>query len=293
MDDERGLQQLTSTDTVAVKPRHWLGQLDLRFDRRDERSYLGFRQHIGPLMMQKTLHPEGPEVCHGVLVHPPGGVAGGDQLKLNVEVADSASALITTPGAGKWYKANQHQARQDLQFKVGNAASLEWLPQENILFNGADVNWQADIELAEGATFAGWDIVCLGRQAQKEVWQQGGLQQCFRVKRQGQLQWIEQTKLTPDHPLMQSLVGLNGHQVMGTFVVVAGQLPEDILTQCREVKPMEPAAVTGVSALPAVFVARYVGEVSQAAKQYFEAIWQILRPWYLNKPAVRPRIWNT
>ncbi len=293
MDDELGLHQLTPTDVVGAKPRHWLGQLDLRFDRRELRSYLGFRQHLGPLVMQKTLHPEGPEVCHGVLVHPPGGVAGGDQLKLNIEVSNAASALITTPGAGKWYKANQHQARQNLQFKVGKGASLEWLPQENILFDGADVKWQANIELAEDAKFAAWDIVCLGRQAQKEIWKQGGLQQCFRVKRQGQLQWLEQTKLTPDHPLMQSLIGLNGSKVMGTFIVVAGQVPEAVLEQCREVKAMETTAVTGVSGLPAVFVARYVGDVSQAAKQYFEAIWQLLRPWYLNRPAVRPRIWNT
>lgn len=293
MDDERGLRPLTPTGAVGVKPRHWLGQLDLCFDRRDSRSYLGFRQHIGPLVMQKTLHPEGPEICHGVLVHPPGGVAGGDQLNLNVTVSDGANALITTPGAGKWYKANQHQARQKLAFKVGKAASLEWLPQENILFDGADVNWQANIELADEAKFAGWDIVCLGRQAQKEVWQKGGLQQCLQVKRKGQLQWIEQTKLTPDHPLMQSLIGLEGNKVMGTFIVVAGQLPEEILEKCREIKAMEAPATTGVSALPALFVARYVGNVSQAAKQYFEALWHVLRPWYLGRPAVRPRIWNT
>lgn len=293
MDDERGLHPLKTTDLVAVKPRHWLGQLDLRFDRRESRSYLGFRQHLGPLVMQKTLHPEGPAVCHGVLVHPPGGVAGGDQLKLNIEVSEQASALITTPGAGKWYKANHHQARQDLQFKVGKGASLEWLPQENILFDGADVNWQANVELDERAMFAGWDIVCLGRQAQKEVWQKGGLQQRLQVRRQGQLQWLEQTKLTPDHPLMQSLIGLQGNKVMGTFIVVAGQVPEAVLEQCRAVKAMETSAITGVSALPAVFVARYVGEVSQAAKQYFEALWQVLRPWYLSRPAIRPRIWNT
>ncbi len=293
MDDERALPPPLRLATSSANKRHWLGRLDLRFDRRDARSYLGFRQHTGPLVMQKTLHPEGTEVCHGVLVHPPGGVAGGDHLQLNVEVAADAKALITTPGAGKWYKANRHQARQDLQFNVGAAASLEWLPQENIVFDGADVHWQADITLAEGAVFAGWDIVCLGRQARQENWQTGGLAQRLSIKRAGHLQWLEQTKLTPAHPLMQSLIGLDGCKVMGTFVVVAGQVPEDLLAKCREVISMETEAIIGVSALPEVFVARYVGNVSQAAKQYFEAIWQQLRPWYLNRPAVRPRIWNT
>lgn len=293
MDDERGLSPNIATRAVGAKPGHWLGKLNLRFDRRDSCSYLGFREHIGPLVMQKTLHPEGPSVCHGVLVHPPGGVAGGDQLKLNIEVSDKASALITTPGAGKWYKANHHQARQELQFKVGKGASLEWLPQENILFDGADVNLQANIELEEGACFSGWDILCLGRQAQKEVWQKGAFQQRFQVKRLGKLQWLEQAKLTPDHPLMRSLIGMEGNKVVGTFIVLAGQLPEAILEQCRQIKPNEASAVTGVSALPAVFVARYVGNVSQAAKLYFESLWQLLRPWYLNRAAVRPRIWNT
>lgn len=293
MDDERGVYSRQSDVALTTQSTHWLGQLDLRFDRRDTRSYLGFRKHLGPLVMQKTLHPEGPTVCHGVLVHPPGGVAGGDELKLNVKVSDGASALMTTPGAGKWYKANQKQAKQCLQFEVGKSASLEWLPQENILFDGADVNWQANVELAEDATFAGWDVVCLGRQAQKEVWQQGGLQQSVNVTRKGRLQWLEQAKLTPDHPLMQSLIGLNGRKVMGTFIVFAGEVPEPILAQCRAVKPTESVAAIGVSALPSVFVARYVGEVSQAAKQYFEVLWQLLRPWYLGRPAVRPRIWNT
>lgn len=293
MDDERASPQAFSLAKPSANKRHWLGRLDLRFDRRGARSYLGFRQHTGPLVMQKTLHPEGPEVCHGVLVHPPGGVAGGDHLQLNVEVSAKAKALITTPGAGKWYKANQYQAKQDLQFNVAAGASLEWLPQENIVFDGADVGWQAGITLAEDAVFAGWDIVCLGRQARQESWQTGGLAQRLTIKRAGALQWLEQTKLTPSHPLMQSLIGLNGHKVMGTFVVVAGQVPEDLLAKCREVMSMETEAAIGLTALPEVFVARYVGDVSQAAKQYFEAIWQLLRPWYLNRPAVRPRIWNT
>lgn len=275
--------------TIATK--HWQARLELGFAKREARSYLAHRLHKGPLVVQKSLHPEGEAVCHAVIVHPPGGVAGGDALHLQVHVGEGANALLTTPGAGKWYKANGTIATQTLHFQLASGSGLEWLPQENILFDAAEVGFHAEIELAGDATLATWDIVCLGRQAQQEVWQTGAYQLNQRIRRDGRLIWNERACMHANDRLKSIPVGLAGSVVFGTFLVCAGAVPAEVLQACREITL--PDANTGVTALPEVLCVRYVGQASQQARQYFEQCWQLLRPWYYQKDAVRPRIWNT
>lgn len=270
----------------------WQAHLQLAFERREQRSFLARRLHNGPLVIQKTLHPEGEQVCHGIIVHPPGGVAGGDVLRLDASLAPQAHALLTTPGAGKWYKANGRQACQQLIFDLQQGACLEWLPQENILFDGSQVALAADVELEQDAIYAGWDILCFGRQASHEQWLRGQLRLRTVIRRNGRMIWHERASLTPASRVMASLAGLRGHVVSGSFTVAAGAVPSELLEQCRQLRA-DSGAHIGVTALPQVFSARYIGLSSQAARQYFEALWQRLRPWYAQRPAVRPRIWNT
>ena len=274
----------------------WQASLILDFTKQDNRSYLAKRQHTGPLVIQKTLHPEGEGVCHGVVVHPPGGVAGGDELSLKVSLNQNAHALLTTPGAGKWYKANGQLASQHLKFDVQNGACFEWLPQENILFDGAQVKFDAEVNLGTDANYAGWEILCFGRQAQNELWQTGYLHQSLVISRQHKLIWNERTCLNAQQKLMQSIVGLYGNAVSASFVIAAGLVPPELIAACREIQPklaLDMRAKYAVTALPEVFSARYVGQSAQSARQYFERLWQILRPWYAGREVTRPRIWNT
>ncbi|MBF4987219.1 urease accessory protein UreD [Methylophilus sp. 14] len=288
MDD---LKHTVTSPAQTNATKNWQARLELGFAKRDARSYLAHRLHHGPLVVQKSLHPEGDEVCHAVIVHPPGGVAGGDALHLQVQVGAGAKALLTTPGAGKWYKANGTMATQRLTFQLAAGSGLEWFPQENILFDAAEVGFAADIALATGATLATWDIVCLGRQAQQEVWQQGLYQLNQRITRDGRLIWNERASMHAQDVVKTSRVGLNAAAVFGAFLVCAGAVPAEVLQACREIAV--PEAKVGITALPEVLCIRYVGNASQQARQYFEQCWQILRPWYYQKGAVRPRIWNT
>jgi len=270
----------------------WQASLALAFASKNGRTSLVKKQHQGPLVIQKVLYPEGHVVCHGIIVHPPGGVAGGDALALAVQLADGANALLTTPGAAKWYKANGREASQLLKFDLAAGASLEWLPQENILFDGAMLDLSAEINLGQDATYAGWEILCFGRQASNEQWQTGQLKQKLVIRRHGKMIWQERAFLSPASKVMNSIAGLGGNVVSGSFVVAAGLLPDELLAECREVTA-DGGAKVAVTALPEVFSARYVGQSSQSARHYFEALWHILRPWYANRQASRPRIWNT
>ena len=286
------MTQLIDRTQVNSAMTGWDARLQLSFIERNGKTILAKKAHSGPLTIQKCLYPEGPNPAHALVIHPPGGVAGGDRLQLLFKLANSAKSLITTPGATKWYKSAGRQASQTVTIEQHDDSHLEWFPQENIVFDGADVTLKTQVELSQNAHFAGWDISCLGRQASGEQWQQGRYQQVLQIKRDDRLIWQENAVFKPDSLMLTSIAGLRGFPVFGSFVVTAGHIPDSVMEQCRHVT-LNSVAQYGVSALPEVFTARYIGNCAQEARQYFEQLWSCLRPWYANSHAVRPRIWAT
>lgn len=270
----------------------WRASLNLRFARQRQRTVLVERRHTGPLVVQKPLYPEGDGICHAVIVHPPGGIAGGDRLQMHVQLEDGAHALLTTPGAGKWYKAHDSESRQRLQFDIADGALLEWLPQETILFDAAQARMQTHVELRGTAKYAGWEILCLGRRAAGEKFVSGSLRQRVQFFRDGELIWHEAAHLEAGDRVMTSPVGLNGCSVSATFAVAAGSVPQAVIGACRDVLP-HTGIDYGITALPEIFVARCIGHNAEHMREYFEKLWGILRPWYARLAMQRPRIWNT
>jgi urease accessory protein len=270
----------------------WQASLDLRFERRLEHTILAHCRHDGPLRVQKSLHPEGPGICHAIVLHPPSGIAGGDELNIAIDVSDGAHALLTTPGAGKWYRSAGAQAAQRLQIKVGAGGAVEWLPQETIVFNGAQALIAAEVTLAVDARYIGWDVLCLGRRASGETFDRGTLRLANRITRDGRPLWIEEGLIDGGSPLLNSPLGLAGFSVCGTLLAT-GALPAELVAECRAIAASETAVSRGISALPGLFVARYLGHSSEAAREWFTRLWQLLRPALLGVPAHTPRIWNT
>lgn len=287
---------MSHLNSVAIAPSYsrsaWEAELHLGFARRDGRSILKHRHHRGPLVIQKVLYPENDSVCHAIILHPPGGLAGGDKLQISITAEAEAHALLTTPGAGKWYKANGASASQHLNINVADGAIVEWLPQESIVYDAAEAEWRSRVDLAATAHYAGWEIVCLGRMARGEKFCQGQLKQHLEIYRSGRLIWGEHVNLRGNDRLLTSAAGLRSYPVYATFVVAAGAIPAELLQQCRDVAAPENGSGC-VTALPELFVGRYIGNSTQSARLYFEALWQQLRPWYAQTPAQRPRIWNT
>ncbi len=276
---------------MAVQRAAWKAELTLGYRRVGERTVLAERRHEGPLVVQKPLYPEGHGVCHSILVHAPGGIAGGDSLTVNLALDGGAHALITTPSATKWYKADGRLARQSASMSVAAGAVLEWLPLESILFNEADAAIGSRVALAEGAVFAGWEIACLGRRASGETFRTGSLTQSLEISRGGKLIWNDRIALAGGDRLLTSPVGLNGNHVAGSMALAGmGALPAELLETCRTLKPA--GGEGGITALPDIISARYLGGSAEIAKDYFESIRQVLRPWYAALQAHRPRIWD-
>jgi urease accessory protein len=244
----------------------WKASLSLGFRQVEQKTILAERRSEGPLVVQKPLYPDGPERCHAIVVHPPGGIAGGDELALDVSVENEANALLTTPGAAKWYRSAGAWAKQTLRFQV--AGSLEWLPRETIVFDGALADVQTQVVLSEGARYVGWEVACLGR------FTRGRLRTETRIMQGTRMLFIEKGEIEGGGRLMRSPVGLGGRSVFGTFVA----------TSAKKIS-VEGVAVTH---LPGLLIGRYLGDSSEQALRAFTRLWLLVRP-----GAVEPRIWST
>ena len=278
-------------DVRAEATTGWRARLDLTFDRRDARSRLARRSHEGPLVVQKPLYPEGPDVCQCIVVHPPGGIAGGDRLRMVVDVGAGARVQLTTPGAAKWYRADGRPSGQRLDFTVGQGALLEWLPQSSILFDGIDARSDVQVRLAHDGVYIAFDVVCLGRTASNERFETGTWRQRVDVERDDALIWSERAVLRGDDALLRSKPGLNGAPVFGTFAAMAANIPDDLLAACRTATPMRGEG--SVTRVAHAIIGRYLGDSTEAAHAYFTALWTIVRPALTGRLAVAPRIWST
>ena len=267
----------------------WKASLSLEFFFQNQRTTLSRKVHDGPLVVQKPLYPEGEGICHAIVVHPPGGIAGGDELSLQARTGENAAALLTTPGAAKWYRSAGPWAKQTMAFRV--QGTLEWLPQETIVFDGALAQTDCVVDLAAGAGLVGWDIVCLGRTGSGERFARGSYRTSIRIRREGKLLWLERGRIDGGGRLLDSPAGLGGSPVFATLFACLPFFDKKILDEMRRQDPI--AGRGAVTLLPGVLLARYLGDSSEAARRYFIALWRILRPALCGRDATEPSIWRT
>ncbi len=264
----------------------WKADLSLRFSYEIHRTVLAEKRFSGPLVVQKPLYPEGDAVCHAIVVHPPAGIVGGDQLSLRISGGPKSAVLLTTPGASKWYRsAGRAIASQSFRFDV--EGSLEWLPQETIVFDGAQADVACNVNLGADATYIGWEILCLGRTGSGERFNNGRIELRNKICRDGQPVWRERGTIDANGRLMHAPAGLGGKSVCATLIAAAPRIDRSVLAACREI------AGVAVTLLPGLLIARHLGDSSESAKQRFIELWRILRPAIHGRIAHEPRIWST
>ncbi|WP_017904768.1 urease accessory protein UreD [Pseudomonas asplenii] len=279
---------MTSSATHALFTPSWHAELELGYARFGDTTRPTRRRHLGPLRVQKHLYAEGPEVCQHIIVHPPGGIAGGDRLDISASVERDAWAQLTSPGAAKWYRANG-PACQSLQLRVGVGATLEWLPQETIVFSAAQAELDTRIDLEGDARLFYWDIVALGRPASGERFDLGYFQSHLDIRRDGKPLWHERQRILGNDGLLDSPIGLDGQPVFATLLVT-GEIDSELLERCRNLS----TPVRGdLSQLPGLLVARCLAAQALHARAWLIELWRLLRPALLGREAVPPRIWNT
>jgi urease accessory protein len=271
----------------------WLAELHLRCEQRagpaGARTVLARKHQLGPLTLQRTFHPEGAP-CHLYPLHPPGGVVGGDALEIRIHIADGAHAVVTTPGAAKFYRSAGELARQDQQLSVAPGGVLEWFPQPAILFPGARVASRTGIDLADGARCIGWDILSLGRPVIGERFAQGALDATLRVSRNGRPLLLDRLRVA-DAADLDRPSGLAGHPVSAAMVASGAEAGD--VDAARAVLEAAPGLLAGVTLQGDLLVARALADTTERVQRVFCALWVALRPRLLGRDAVLPRIWAT
>jgi urease accessory protein len=273
----------------------WRGSLTMRFAHREGRTVLVEQRHSGPLVVQKTLYPEGPGICHAVIIHPPGGIAGGDNLFVRIEVETNGCAVITTPAATKWYKAAGRSSRQEVTLRLGAHSALDWLPQENLFFNAACVQSSFKLEIDPTASAIGWDMALLGRQASGEKWDTGTICSSTEIcNSDGTPLWIEQALLKGSDPLLKSPQGLAGFKALGTLWAIGQGSTPAIAAELNSQLPFEPALRAGATCLPGgVLLLRSLSTEVELLRGLMMDCWALLRPAILGFASNRLRLWAT
>lgn len=271
--------------------REWRANLTLQFARHGARTVLARRDHVGPLYVQRPFYPED-GTCHVYLLHPPGGVAGGDALQLTVEAAAGANVLLTSPAAQKFYRSNGLAATVTQRLRIACGAAVEWLPLETIIFNGARGAAHTVVELADAAHFTGWEIACLGRHAAGERFKSGEYRQRFEILRRNETLWVERALLRGGDCAFDAPWGLAGYSVTATLVHVGGDA--SCVDTIRETASIDRAnELFSVTKLDAVVVCRYLGHHAERARALFTRAWDVLRRHDSGRAICVPRIWNT
>lgn len=273
----------------------WKAELNLVFEKTANKTVLARRSQSGPLTVQRPFYPEA-DVCHLYILHPPGGVVGGDELHINVDLKNQASVLITTPGATKFYRSGSAEAKGKLAHQiqtllVSDDCALEWFPQENIFFDNTNSQLSTRIELEESARFMGWEINCYGRPASKELFENGKVATRLEVYRDGAPLVLDKLLIENSHTL-QSAVSMNGYPCFGTFLAT-GVTPE-LLAKAREaIKNVGSEQRVGITLIDDILIARCLGHYAEQISTTLKLIWSALRTDVLGREACHPRIWST
>jgi len=259
-------------------------------------------EHEGPLYVQKAFYPEGPDCAHAYLLHPPGGLVTGDTLDIDISVGEGSHVLITTPGAGRVYRAREDSGVQthNMTLRVDDNAVLEWLPLETILFPKSHARMNTQVKLSQNAKVMTWEVTCFGLPANQQAFTDGSCEQRLQIWQDGRIRFNECLSLKPgDISVLEGSAGLQGYSVNGFFVAgpfrdintqSLDSMMQSLVTQQAQV---EKNTLLAVSLTGEFLTVRYLGQCTEKARKQLSEAWAVVRPVLSGRKALVPRIWLT
>ncbi|HDZ08218.1 urease accessory protein UreD [Pseudohongiella sp.] len=289
---------------ATVRPASaWHASLALRFRQQARGCRLVSNVHHGPLYVQKPFYPEGADLAHVYLLHPPGGLVSGDRLGIDIQLEQGARVLVTTPGAGRVYRARSDRSlqQQSQHFSLAPESVMEWLPQEMIVFPGAFGRMDTTVDMSAGSTYMGWEICCLGLPASDLPFTHGELHQRLFIRYDGRPVLLENLHLDKaNFELAAAVVGMNACPVSGVFVAgqVSGNTDDEaiqaLMASLRaSLATLAQPGQANVTLMNNFIIGRYLGHSAEDARRAFTALWQLVRPSLAGRAACLPRIWAT
>ncbi len=274
----------------------WHARLQLDYSIASARTVVR-HEHSGPLRILHSLYPEGDAVCHNVLVHPPGGIVGGDTLDISINADAAAHALITTPGAARFYRSTGEPALQHTRIRLASGSRLEWLPQETICYNGCLAENRLQMDLAPGSEMIGWDVTALGLPMSRQPFERGSLLQHIEVAGA----WLERGTIAADDlRLLHSPLGLAGQSCMATIFFCCGSAldrhrVQQALDSARQVIDDHDLRQSAGATSPNdhVVLVRVLAPLVEPAMHLLRKIWGAWRTSMWDLAGQAPRVWST
>ncbi len=273
----------------------WHAKLDICYALELDKTVARYVHH-GPLRILQSLYPEGPNICHNVIVHPPGGLVGGDTLDIQVDVGIAAHGLMTTPGATRFYRSLGEPALQRTRATIQANARLEWLPLEAIAYSACQAENRSTFDLAPSAEMMGWDVTALGLPHANLPFESGSFMQHIEIPGV----WLERGRMeATDSRLMNSPLGLAGHRCMASIFFATGSAltrvrKEQALSVARGVLDAHPLKITAGATCPndQVIVVRVLAPWVEPAMEVLRQVWAAWRQDLWRIKATAPRIWT-
>ncbi len=286
-------------------PSSWQANLYLKFEKTHRGARLTKNEHQGPLSVQKPFYPEGPDLPHVYLLHPPGGLVSGDSLTIDIDVGTGSSSLLTAPGAFRVYKAREDRTlqKQVVTINLSENSSAEWLPQESIYYPDSFSEVNTIVNLPKSSDnnchFIGWEIACYGLSEKTAPFLSGSVKQSLEIWQDKLPVLIDKFSFDgSDKCFKQTMTGLQGKNVNGIMVsgpfneeLVNGLSDQQWLNDIRNITHSNDVLFS--STLRGQWlITRYLGNNAEQARQLMTEVWKVVRPILMNRKAVLPRIWS-
>jgi urease accessory protein len=279
---------MTAAPKSSPAKKNWHASLDLLIGMANGKSVVSKSRQNGPLTIQSPFYPED-GVCHLYLLHPPGGIVGGDVLELSVSTQQHSSVLLTTPGATKFYKTNGEIATQNQRVRISDQSSLELLPQETIYYPNTNASVSTTVYLEGSGHYLGWEVHCFGLPARGNVLEKGIARLGLSVYRDNTLLLRDAALINEKKKNFQASF-MRDWPVYGSFLMTGGS---DSLLETLRNKVLEDHHLCGATLVEDLLIIRYLGSSVLQVRNLFLRAWQIARPLVLGKLPVPPRIWQT
>jgi urease accessory protein len=228
-----------------------------------------------------------------------GGLLGGDQLKMTLEIGESAPVQVTTTGATRVYRSRPDAppATQQINVSVGQNACLEYLPDPIIPFAGSRFAQHTRIRLDSGAGLFWWEVLAPGREACGEVFAYDAVEMKTSILALDNPIAIERVRLEPKTYPVSSPVRLGKHRYWATFYICRVGLETSkwlaLEHQLREVvHESSPTAdmLWGLSTLPAHgIVCRCLAVCGRDVLACLNKLWRAAKLSLYGTEAISPR----
>lgn len=276
-------------DALPDAPQRGVGSLSLSF----RRAWPQGNTRIERFYQEGCLKARLPRItaaedCEAVLMNISGGIAGGDVLETSLEVTAGARACVAGQAAERVYRAlGGVPAELTTRITLGPDASLDYLPQEAILFDGFALCRTLDVALDETARYLGVESLVFGRHAMGERLGSGMLRDRITIRRNGKVILQDMTRLDGDvtNILARKAVGAGALAV--ATIIRAAPDAAGLLDPVRAAL-VETGCEAGASMVEGVLVARLLAPSSQILRRAIVKILMLCR----NGQAL-PRVWQS